>query len=61
VKKLGANFGNFINDNWEFKNEHSAEWIRSQCRNGLAYGVFLQNNDTEIEKNDPIAWIVTYK
>jgi len=41
----------FINDNWEFKDEFSLQWIHSQCKNGFAYGVFTTSEETKVKIN----------
>ena len=35
-----------IFENWKFKQDHSIHWIRSQCKKGLAYGVFTSSDES---------------
>ena len=41
VKQLnGQEHAQLIHQNWKFAKKSSIHWIRSQCENGLAFGVF---------------------
>jgi len=52
VKKLDSfEYAQFIDDNWEFKDEFSLHWIHSQCKNGFAYGVFTTSEETKVKNN----------
>lgn len=63
LEQLGPEHGDFINDNWKFRTEHTLEWIRTQCQRRLAYGVFpIENEDNAGDKRgQPITWIISYK
>ena len=58
VIKLGPKHGQFIFDNWKFRDDFpdSLDWIISQCKSGLAYGVVDIHQETEL-----ISWIIAYK
>ena len=46
IKQLhSSEHAKFINDNWKFKDKNSLNWIRKQCKNGFAYGVFKVSDE----------------
>ena len=47
VKQLnGPEHSQIIFESWKFRRDHSIHWIRSQCKSGLAYGVFRTSEES---------------
>ena len=51
-------YAKLMHDNWEFRDDTSLQWIKKQCENGMAFGVFSKSKGGFNE--EPVSWAVAY-